>query len=99
MDLIKESWLPVIRIDGKKTKISLIDLLDDTIIDTAYVRADFQNAAWQMLIGLLQSTIAPEDDEGWEELFLRHFSSAPKNHPFCKALTRSIVNTVPLPDY
>jgi CRISPR system Cascade subunit CasA len=68
MDLIKESWLPVIRIDGKKTKISLIDLLDDAIVDTAYVRADFQNAAWQMLIGLLQCTVAPEDD-GWEELW------------------------------
>ncbi|TKI04082.1 type I-E CRISPR-associated protein Cse1/CasA [Martelella alba] len=69
MDLIKEPWLPVIRVDGTKTKIPLIELLDNAVLDTAYLRADFQNASWQMLAGLLQCTVAPEDDDDWEEIW------------------------------
>jgi CRISPR system Cascade subunit CasA len=69
MDLITESWLPVIYSDGRKAKIPLLDLLDNTILDTAYSRADFQGAAWQMLAGLLQCTVAPEDEDVWQEVW------------------------------
>ncbi|MGD8205669.1 type I-E CRISPR-associated protein Cse1/CasA [Pantoea sp. FN0305] len=67
MDLTQEKWLPVILADGKKTRISLSELLNDNIIDVAYPRADFQGAAWQMLIGVLQCTVAPEDEDDWQE--------------------------------
>ncbi|HHT4843877.1 TPA: type I-E CRISPR-associated protein Cse1/CasA [Klebsiella aerogenes] len=69
MDLITEKWLPVIFSSGEKTRISLLDLLDNRIQDLAYPRADFQGAAWQMLIGILQCTVAPEDKEDWGDIW------------------------------
>ena len=69
MDLTQEKWLPVILADGKRTRISLSELFNDNIIDVAYPRADFQGAAWQMLIGLLQCTVAPEEEDDWETLW------------------------------
>jgi CRISPR system Cascade subunit CasA len=69
MDLTKEKWLPVIFSSGEKIKISLSELLDDRIRDVAWPRADFQGAAWQMLIGILQCTVAPEDDDEWEDVW------------------------------
>lgn len=76
MDLITEPWLPVMMRAGRKTKISLLGLLDDDIADVAWPRADFQGAAWQFLIGLMQCTIAPEDDEAWEDVWERGIASA-----------------------
>lgn len=69
MDLITEAWLPVITNTGRATKISLSELFNDDIADVAWPRADFQGAAWQFLIGLMQCTIAPEDDEAWEDIW------------------------------
>ncbi|EHE3672031.1 type I-E CRISPR-associated protein Cse1/CasA, partial [Salmonella enterica subsp. enterica serovar Schwarzengrund] len=69
MNLITEKWLPVIFSSGEKTRISLRDLLDNRIQDLAYPRPDFQGAAWQMLIGILQCTIAPEDKEEWADIW------------------------------
>lgn len=69
MDLTREKWLPVIFSSGEKKKISLLDLLDNQIQDIAYPRPDFQGAAWQMLIGILQCTVAPEDKEEWGDIW------------------------------
>ncbi|ECD2969728.1 type I-E CRISPR-associated protein Cse1/CasA [Salmonella enterica subsp. enterica] len=69
MNLITEKWLPVIFANGEKTRISLRDLLDNRIQDLAYPRPDFQGAAWQMLIGILQCTVAPEDKEEWADIW------------------------------
>lgn len=75
MDLITEAWLPVITKAGTTTKISLLELFNDDIADVAWPRADFQGAAWQFLIGLMQCTIAPEDDEAWEETWEQGIST------------------------
>ncbi|WP_158781809.1 type I-E CRISPR-associated protein Cse1/CasA [Pantoea sp. BAV 3049] len=69
MDLITEPWLPVISRSGTKKKISISALLDSDIHDVAYPRADFQGAAWQFLIGILQCSVAPEDEEDWTEVW------------------------------
>jgi CRISPR system Cascade subunit CasA len=69
MDLTKDKWLPVRLVTGEKTKISLAGLLDNAIRDVAWPRADFQGAAWQMLIGILQCSIAPEDEHDWGEIY------------------------------
>ncbi len=69
MDLTREKWLPVVLTNGERTKISLVDLLNDSIHDVAWPRADFQGAAWEMLIGLLTVTVPPKDDEDWEEVW------------------------------
>ncbi len=69
MDLTREKWLPVFLSDGKKTKISLYDLFDESVRDVAWPRPDFQGDGWKMLIGLLQCSIAPEDEDDWEEVW------------------------------
>lgn len=69
MDLSTEKWLPVLFSDGEKTKVALCDILDNRIQDLAFPRADFQGAAWQMLIGILQCAIAPEDKEDWGDIW------------------------------
>ncbi len=67
MDLTQEKWLPVLLFSGARKKVSLPELLDDDIADVDYPRADFQGAAWQMLIGLLQCAVAPASGDDWEE--------------------------------
>lgn len=69
MDLTTEGWLPVVTQNNTRLKIPLANLLDDNIVDVSYPRADFQGAAWQMLIGLLQTTVAPEDEPSWREVW------------------------------
>lgn len=69
MDLITEKWLPVVLDSGERIKVSLTELLDERIVDVAYPRADFQGAAWQMLAGLLQCTVAPDEESEWKRLW------------------------------
>jgi len=71
MDLITERWLPITTRSGSRKKIAISDILDNDIQDIAYPRADFQGAAWQFLIGLLQCCVAPVDDEEWAEVWQR----------------------------
>lgn len=69
MDLTRDKWLPVVFSGGETRKISLRELPDNDILDVAWPRADFQGAAWQMLIGLLQCTVAPQDADDWETVW------------------------------
>lgn len=69
MNLISDQWLPVTRQDGTPCKIApwQIAETDNPVIEINAPRADFQGALYQFLIGLLQTTFAPEDDEAWFE--------------------------------
>ena len=114
MDLTREKWLPVVLYSGKHTKIALTELLDNQIRDVAYPRSDFQGAAWQMLIGILQCTIVSEDKDDWEDIWnegieperweeaLQALSPVlnlvSKSPRSCKVLILWIANMVPLPD-
>lgn len=69
MDLITEAWLPVVTRSGVKKKIALTSLPDNDILDTAFSRSDFQGAAWQLLIGLVQSTVPPKDESDWRAVW------------------------------
>ncbi|EMH4163651.1 type I-E CRISPR-associated protein Cse1/CasA [Pluralibacter gergoviae] len=74
MDLITEKWLPVTFASGDNARISLADLIDDRVIDVAWPRADFQGAAWQMLIGIMQCAVPPEDESDWKRIWKRGFA-------------------------
>jgi CRISPR system Cascade subunit CasA len=65
--LLYDKWLPVRCRDGAKGWMAPVELADDNIEDLAAVRADFQGAAWQFLIGLLQTTLAPQNSDKWED--------------------------------
>ena len=67
--LLSAKWLPVIYRDGSRGKIAPMDLADENILELVLPRPDFQGAAWQFLLGLLQTTLAPKDSEGWEDIW------------------------------
>lgn len=67
--LIVDAWLPVIDRAGQRRKISPRQLFDNDILELAWPRADFQGAAYQLLIGLIQTTIPPRDEEAWDDIW------------------------------
>ncbi|MFW6114611.1 MAG: type I-E CRISPR-associated protein Cse1/CasA, partial [bacterium] len=73
MNLLADRWLPIIRRTGTREKIAICDLLSDyganPVVDLESPRADFYNALYQLLIGIVQVALAPEDEEEWAELW------------------------------
>ncbi|ENU3986380.1 type I-E CRISPR-associated protein Cse1/CasA [Enterobacter kobei] len=67
--LLSTKWLPVRFKDGSTGKFAPADLADENVIDIAATRPDLQGAAWQFLLGLLQSSLAPNNRESWEDIW------------------------------
>lgn len=69
MNLITSDWLPVIRLNGLEELIApwQIAETENPVIEINAPRADFQGALYQLLIGLLQTCFAPEDEDEWLE--------------------------------
>lgn len=65
MNLLQNAWLPMRTKDGSTTYHSPSAIADPDIVDLALPRADFQGAAYQWLIGLLQTARPPEDHDDW----------------------------------
>lgn len=65
MNLLTSKWLPVIGLNGETKTISLADIGDPAITNLNLPRADFQGAAYQLIIGVLQTVLAPEDSKSW----------------------------------
>ena len=69
MNLITDSWRPVVTQEGKRVTIKPAKLSDPNIIELDLPRLDFQGAAYQLLIGLLQTTFAPADVDDWMDYY------------------------------
>lgn len=69
LSLIHDAWLPVRYSDGRYKRVRPVDILDESIQDLAFTRADFQGAGWQFLIGLLQATATISDRQQWETVW------------------------------
>ena len=67
MNLIKEAWIPVRRRSGQVERISPSQISEEDIVSLAAPRPDFNGALIQFLIGLLQTTSAPENRRAWLE--------------------------------
>lgn len=71
MNLIYDAWIPARRASGKKEKISPGQITDglptNPIVELAASRPDFNGALIQFLIGLLQTTCAPESKSQWRD--------------------------------
>ncbi|GAB3338227.1 type I-E CRISPR-associated protein Cse1/CasA [Chromohalobacter beijerinckii] len=65
MNLLTASWLPFRCRGGRIEYRPPSALADHDVIDLALPRADFQGAAWQFLIALLQTAMTPEDTDAW----------------------------------
>jgi len=70
MNLLSEPWLPFRTRDGAIDYRPPRAVADSEIVDLALPRADFQGAAYQFLIGLLQTALPPEDYGDWLDRFL-----------------------------
>lgn len=87
LSLLDENWIPVVHFDGHLSKIQPSQLVDETISDLAYLRPDFQGAAYQFLIGLLQTTLSPEDNSEWRKYWNNGFSSQQLTEAFKQVRT------------
>lgn len=67
MNLINDPWIPVIYTDGQRGKIAPWQLTEteSPVVELAAPRPDFQGALYQFLIGLLQTSFTPEDEDQW----------------------------------
>jgi CRISPR system Cascade subunit CasA len=72
MNLLEDKWLSVIRRNGEQEKLAGLWQIaegvasDNPIVDIVSPRADFKGALYQLFIGLVQTTFAPENDDAWE---------------------------------
>lgn len=69
MNLIEDPWLPFRHRDGGVIHGPPAAVIDGALVDLALPRADFQGAAWQFLIGLLQTACAPANRKEWLKLW------------------------------
>jgi len=69
MNLIQDPWLPFRMRDGLEQVLPMNAICDPNVVDFALPRADFQGAAYQFSIGILQTTFAPEDKYHWHDLY------------------------------
>lgn len=70
MHLLHDAWIPVVRKSGHRSRIRPAEIGDteDPVWRLDTPRPDFEGAMAQFLIGLLQTTLAPEDDEDWADM-------------------------------
>ncbi|MEA3277194.1 MAG: type I-E CRISPR-associated protein Cse1/CasA [Pseudomonadota bacterium] len=70
MNLISEPWIPIRRADGRVETIAPWQLTDgigeNPILAVSSPRPDFDGALTQFLIGLLQTTYTPSEDQWWD---------------------------------
>lgn len=69
MNIISETWIPVFMQNGERTIIAPWQITEEVspIMELSCTRPDFQGALYQLLIGLLQTCYAPDDEEQWLE--------------------------------
>lgn len=79
MNLLADRWLPVTRRSGTREKIAICDLLsgyeENPVVDLDSPRPDFYNAIYQLLIGIVQVALAPEDEEDWADLWHKPYAA------------------------
>lgn len=85
MNLLMDSWLPFEKVDGRVAYLPVTCVTSPDIVDLALPRADFQGAAYQFLVGLLQTAFAPSDMDQWME----YYESPPSEQQLAEALASS----------
>lgn len=84
MNLLKDPWLTWRLSDGRVVQRPMAALVDPDVVDFALPRSDFHGAAWQFAIGLLQTLMAPADEDEWFD----QYESPPNQEDFAAILER-----------
>jgi CRISPR system Cascade subunit CasA len=69
MNIVQDPWLPFRLKDGTEQTLPMSAIADPEVLDFVLPRADFQGAAYQFAIGLLQTVFAPDDRHQWHDLY------------------------------
>lgn len=69
MNLLSEPWMPFLCRDGSVKNQPISAIVNSNFVDFSLPRADFLGAAYQFVIGLLQTTFAPHDKKEWNYFF------------------------------
>ncbi len=67
MNLINDPWIPIQRKNGKADVIAPWQIAYSDVVSINSPRADFDAALIQFLIGLLQTTMIPNDQNDWND--------------------------------
>lgn len=69
-NLIEEKWIPVIRRSGSISMIAPWEISDDKDppLKVRFTRQDMNSAVTQLIIGLVQTTMTPADEDEWLDL-------------------------------
>ncbi|POF62911.1 type I-E CRISPR-associated protein Cse1/CasA [Novacetimonas maltaceti] len=69
MNLVSDAWIPVRRRSGARDMIRPAQIVervkDDPVVEVMWPRADFRNAFYEFLIGLLATACPPVDQRAW----------------------------------
>ncbi|GAB6036462.1 hypothetical protein JCM15519_10210 [Fundidesulfovibrio butyratiphilus] len=72
-NLLEEPWLFVRRRESGPARIApwgiVANILDDTVVNLDFPRADLNGGVVQFLIGLMQTAFAPADEKAWRRLW------------------------------
>ncbi len=68
-NLLRDAWIPVVTRSSARETISFSQISSGDYVDIAWNRADFRVATYELLIGLLAVTAAPQDEDRWHDLF------------------------------
>ncbi len=85
MNLVIDPWLPFKLRSGEEAVLPLNAICSPDVVDFALPRADFQGAAYQFVIGLLQTVFAPKDRFDWKDLYIQPPSAEELQAAFNKA--------------
>lgn len=85
MNLLQDPWLPFRLRDGSEQTLPLSTVANADIVDFALPRADFQGAAYQFTIGILQTVFAPKDRYEWHE----HYKKTPSQQVLQQAFDKA----------
>lgn len=95
LNLIRDAWLPLRRYSGRVERVEPFRVTDgiddDPFVAFAWPRPDFNGAAHELLIGLLVTAAAPENEDEWEDWW-----SAPPAPEALKARFESIADAFDL---
>ncbi|MEP3350910.1 MAG: type I-E CRISPR-associated protein Cse1/CasA [Marinomonas sp.] len=84
MNLVKDPWLPMRLEDGSQQVLPMSQISRSDVVDFALPRADFQGAAYQFAIGLLQTVLAPSGQSEW----LKAYEAPPSQETLEKAFQK-----------
>ena len=84
LNLCTDEWLRFRLASGESMPLPLKELGREDLRDLVMPRQDFYGAAWQFLIGILQTAFAPVDETEW----LEYYESPPSQERLAEALGR-----------